>query len=88
LEKQKNYKKEIKDLKLRLLTGRSQRQVPIFQWQGMGPARTGRGAASVPTYLLNLLKPEIAPFYPPTRKPHRRTKYEVDRTTPRGDMAI
>jgi len=41
----KNYKKEIKDLKLRSLTGRSQRQVPIFQWQGMGPARTGRGAA-------------------------------------------
>ena len=22
------------------------------------------------------------------RKPHRRTKHEVDRTTPRGDMAI
>jgi len=26
-------------------TGRSQRQVPIVQWQGIGPARTGRGAA-------------------------------------------
>ena len=41
----KNYKKEIKDLKLRFITGRSQRQVPIFQWQGIGPARTGRSAA-------------------------------------------
>jgi len=36
---------EIKHLKLRFITGRSQRQVPIFQWQGIGPARTGRGAA-------------------------------------------
>jgi len=41
----KNYKREIKDLKLRFITGRSQRQVPIFQWQGIGPARTGRSAA-------------------------------------------
>jgi len=41
-----------------------------------------------PTYLLNLVKKELAPFDPPTRKPHRRTKHEVDRTTPPGDMAI
>ena len=40
----KNYKK-IKDMKLHFLAHRSQRQVPIIQWQGMGPARTGRGAA-------------------------------------------
>ena len=32
-------------MKLRFITGRSQRQVPIFQWQGIGPARTGRSAA-------------------------------------------
>ena len=44
----KNYKKEVKDLKLRFITGRSQRQVPIFQWQGIGPARTGRSAAPEP----------------------------------------
>jgi len=37
----KNYKKEIRDLKLRFITGRSQRQVPIFQWH----ATTGRSAA-------------------------------------------
>jgi len=36
-----------------------------------------------PTYLLNLVKQEVAPFDPPTpkngvQKPHRRTKREVD----------
>jgi len=32
-----------------------------------------------------VVTPEIAPFDPPTSKTHRRTKHEVDRTTPRGD---
>jgi len=43
----------------------------------------GRRAA-----ILDLAKPEIAPFDPPTRKPYRRTKHEVDRTNPRRDMTI
>ena len=30
-----------------------------------------------PTYVLNLVKPELAPFDPPTSKTHRRTKYET-----------
>ena len=39
------------DLKLCLtfhdnITGRSQRQVLFYQWQGMGPARTWRSAAT------------------------------------------
>jgi len=41
-----------------------------------------------PTYLLNLSKAQLAPFDPPTRKLHRRTKHEVDRRNPRGVMAI
>ena len=41
-----------------------------------------------PTYLFNLVKPKLAPFDPPTPKTPRRTKRKVDRTTPRGDMAI
>jgi len=41
-----------------------------------------------PTYLLNLVQVEIAPFDRRPRKPHRRTKHEVDRMTPCGDMAI
>ena len=41
-----------------------------------------------PTYLLNLVKPELAPFDPTTPKTHPKTKHEVDRTTLRGDMAI
>jgi len=52
----KNYNKEIKDLKLRFITGRSQRQVPIFQWQGIGPARTGRSAAPAPQTPLEELR--------------------------------
>jgi len=32
-----------------------------------------------PTYLLNLVKPEIAPFDLPIRKPHPRTKHRVNR---------
>jgi len=39
-------------------------------------------------YLLNLFKTERAPFDPPTSKTPRRTKHEVDRTTPRGDIDI
>jgi len=38
--------------------------------------------------ILDLEKPEIAPSDPPTPKTHCRTKHEVDRTTPRGDIAI
>jgi len=38
-----------------------------------------------PTYLLNLVKPEIVPFDPPTRKPHPRTKHQVEQMTRRGD---
>jgi len=37
---------------------------------------------------LDLAKLEIAPFDPLTSKTWRRTKHEVDWTTPRGDMAI
>jgi len=32
--------------------------------------------------------PVLAPFDPPILQPHSRTKHEVDRTNPRGDMAI
>ena len=38
--------------------------------------------------ILDLVKPEIVPFDPLTPKTPRRIKHEVDRTTPRGDMAI
>ena len=38
--------------------------------------------------VLNFIKPEISPFDSPTPKTPRRTKHEVDRMTPRGDMAI
>ena len=41
-----------------------------------------------PTYLLNLVKPELAPFDPPTPKTHPRTKHGVNRMIRRGDMAI
>jgi len=41
-----------------------------------------------PTYLLNMVKPELVPFDPPPRKPNHRTKHKVDRTTPCEDMAI
>jgi len=44
-------KVDLNDLQLCLtfhynITGRSQRQVPFFQWQGIGPARTWRSAAT------------------------------------------
>jgi len=44
-------KVDLYDLKLCLtfhynITGRSQRQVLFFQWQGIGPARTWRSAAT------------------------------------------
>ena len=45
-------KGRLRDLKLCLIlffkniTGRSQRQVLFFQWQGTGPARTWRSAAT------------------------------------------
>jgi len=35
----------------------------------------------------NLFESKIAPLDPPTRKPHPRTKHEVDRTTGCGDIA-
>jgi len=38
--------------------------------------------------VLDLAKPEIAPLDPPTSKTPSRTKHEVDRMTPHGDMAI
>jgi len=41
-----------------------------------------------PTYLLNLVKPDIVPFDLLTPITPRRTKHEVDRMTPCGDMAI
>jgi len=37
------------------------------------------------TAIVDVAKPEIAPSDPPTLKTHRRTKHEVDWTTPRGD---
>jgi len=45
-------KVDLNDLKLCLtfyynITGRSQRQVLFFQWQGIGPARTWRSATTV-----------------------------------------
>ena len=44
-------KVDLNDLKLCLtfqynITGRSQRQVPFFLWQGTGPARTCRSATT------------------------------------------
>jgi len=47
-------KVELNDLKLGLtfhynITGRSQRQVLFFQWQGIGPARTWRSATTAHT---------------------------------------
>jgi len=45
----KNYKKKIKDLKLRFITaGRSSARSQFLQWQGIGPARTGRIAPPLP----------------------------------------
>ena len=41
-----------------------------------------------PTYLLNLVKPELAPFDPPTPKNPSRTKHKVNRTIRRWDIAI
>ena len=43
-----------------------------------------------PSYLLNLIQHEIAPFDPPTSKtpPYNQTWSKVDRMTPCGDMAI
>ena len=38
--------------------------------------------------ILDWFEPEIAPLDPTSRKPHPRTKHEVDRTTGCGDMAI
>jgi len=40
--------------------------------------------------ILDLFEPEIAPLNPPSRKPHARTRYEVDSldwTTGCGDIA-
>jgi len=47
-------------LKYHTLTGRSQRQILFFQWQGIGPTRTGRSAAAAPMFQLS----QIAAVYP------------------------
>jgi len=41
-----------------------------------------------PAAILNLIQPEMAPFDPPSRKPHPRTKHEGDRLTRCTVMAI
>ena len=38
--------------------------------------------------ILDLVKPEVGPFDPPSLKPHPRIKREVDRTIRCRDMAI
>ena len=50
-----------------------------------GYSKSSKMATAV---ILNLFESKIAPLEPPSRKPHPRTKHEVDRITRCRDMAI